>query len=127
MTDKLILYLLPEKLGVCRLESGALLPDWLQGSSFYAVTSTPDETSLVCLEELIPASYPAQKDFRAFKVKGPLDFALTGILASLLNPLAEVGIAVFAISTYDTDYILVRNNKLNQAIEVLSCVATIIR
>jgi uncharacterized protein len=128
MMIKLTLTLLPEKLGICRLHSGAAIPGWLSSTrSFYALTGTADETSLVCREDLIPADYPSEKNFRAFKVEGPLDFSLTGILVSLLKPLADAGIAVFAISTYDTDYILVKNEKLEKAIEVLSAVANIIR
>ena len=128
MPDNLILTLLPEKLGVCRLESGMPLPGWLSKSrSFYSATGTADETSLVCREDLIPENCLSEKDFRALKVEGPLDFSLTGILASLLTPLADAGIAVFTISTYDTDYILVKNDKLEKAIDAISAVATIIR
>ena len=125
---KTVLNLLPEKLGICRLQGNAPLPDWLSSSrNFYAVTGTADETSIVCREELIPAGCPSEKGFYAFRVEGPLDFSLTGILASLLTPLADAGIAVFTISTYDTDYILVKKDKLEKAIDALSAVATVIQ
>lgn len=123
---QLHLTLLPDKLGVCRLDSGAALPDWLRESgSFFSVTGTADETSLVCREELIPANCPSERGFRLFKVEGPLDFSLTGILSSLLNPLAAAGIAVFTISTYDTDYLMIKEDKLEAAISALGTVAKI--
>lgn len=123
---QLHLTLLPDKLGVCRLESGAALPDWLREcGGFFSVTGTADETSLVCREELIPANCLSEKGFRLFKVEGPLDFSLTGILSSLLNPLAAAGIAVFTISTYDTDYLMIKEDKLEAAISALGAVAKI--
>jgi len=125
---KLVLALLPDKLGIYRLDSGVSLPGWLHDySSFYTVTVTADETSIVCREDLIPADCPSEKNFRALKVEGPLDFSLTGILASLLNPLAAEGISVFAVSTYDTDYILVKEENLEKAIGALGSVAVLIR
>ena len=126
--DELVLTLLPEKFGVCRLESGALFPCWLSGScSFFSFTGTAEETSLVCQEDLIPVDCPSERGFRALKIEGPLDFSLTGILASLLNPLVAAGISVFAISTYDTDYVLVKEESLEKALSALSAVSTIIR
>jgi len=118
--------ILPEVLGICRLESGAQFPGWLNGGSgFYSLTGTSDETSIVCRESLIPEGIPAEKKFRAFKVEGPLDFSLTGVLASLLAPLAEAGISVFTLSTYETDYLLVRQENLERAIRALGPVAKI--
>lgn len=125
--EKLTLFLLPYRLGICRLESGSSIPDWLQrNGSIFSITGTEDETSLVCREVLIPADCTAEKGFRALKVKGPLAFGLTGILSSLLNPLADDGISIFAISTYDTDYILIKEEVLNQSITALKDVATVI-
>ena len=124
--DKLKLTLMPEKLGVCRLESGVSPADLPQaGSAFYSVTRTAEETSLVCAEELIPAACPSEKNFRIFKVEGPLDFSLTGILATLLKPLADAAISVFTLSTYDTDYLMVKGENLEKAINALSTVALV--
>ncbi len=115
-------------LGVCRLESGTPLPHWLYDSSnFFSLTGTADETSIVCREDLIPAGFSSEKGFRAIKVEGPLDFGLIGILASLLDPLAEAGISVFVISTYETDYVLVRQGNLEKAIRALEAAAFTIR
>ncbi|MCJ7806707.1 MAG: ACT domain-containing protein [Clostridia bacterium] len=125
---KLTLSIMHEKLGICRLESGLPLPDWVGGSkNFYAITGTADETSIVCREDLIPAGLLSENNFRALKVNGPLAFSLTGILASLLNPLAAAGISVFAVSTYNTDYILIKEKNLEQAIGLLSATMTIRR
>ncbi len=117
---------MPEILGVCRLESGVSSADLPQaGSAFYSVTRTAEETSLVCAEELIPAACPSEKNFRIFKVEGPLDFSLTGILATLLKPLADAAISVFTLSTYDTDYLMVKGENLEKAINALSTVALV--
>ncbi len=124
---KLTVIILPEILGVCRLESGVPFPDWLhESSNFFALIGTVDETSIVCREDLIPAGCPFEKEFRALKVKGPLGFSLTGVLASLLTPLAEAGISVFTLSTYETDYILVKQEHLEKAIRALRSIANII-
>ena len=126
--DKYILTLLPDRLVICRLDSDfpfSGLP--LHESGFYSVTKTDEEISLVCREESIPAGFPLEKDFRLLKVEGPLDFSLTGVLSSLLKPLAGAAIPVFTISTYDTDYILVKDSQLEQALRALSSVAVVNR
>ncbi len=127
MPKKLHLTLLPDKLGVCRLNSGSPIPAWLDGvKNFHSVTVTADEISIVCRESIIPADCLAEKNFRGFRIEGPLDFSLTGLLASLLNPLARSGIAVFTISTFDTDYILVKEDSLEKAITALRPYAEIV-
>lgn len=121
MTDpRLTLSLLPETLAVARLSADAPLPGWVDWSDpFVTVSRTRDEVSVACLEARVPAEQQAERGWRAFKVEGPLDFALTGILARLATPLAEAGISIFAISTYDTDYLLVRAADLGAATAVL--------
>ena len=124
--DKLVLTLLPHAYGVYRLDSNSLVdfPDSPEGG-FFSVTRTADELSIICREELLSEDCAQEKGFRLFKVEGPLDFSLTGILATLLNPLAAAGVAVFTISTYDTDYLMVKAGKLDEAISALSAVAKI--
>ena len=120
--------LLPDRLVICRLDSKfpfSGLP--LHNSGFYSVTKTAEEVSLVCREESIPTGFPVEKDFRLLKVEGPLDFSLTGVLSSLLKPLADAAIPVFTISTYDTDYILVKDGQLEQTLRALSSVADVNR
>ncbi|MGL4966842.1 MAG: ACT domain-containing protein [Inquilinus sp.] len=116
----LTLSLLPETLAVARLPAAATLPGWVDWSDpFVTVSRTRDELSIVCPQARLPTDAQAERGWRGFKVEGPLDFALTGILARLAAPLAEAGISIFAISTYDTDYLLVRAGDLDAATAVL--------
>jgi len=102
------LRLLPGRLAVCRLEADDAVPAWALSSPFLAVTRTKTELSIVCAEARVPEGALAERGFRAFRVAGPLKFSLTGVLSSLLDPLARASIPVFVLSTYDTDYVLVR-------------------
>jgi hypothetical protein len=97
----------PEKIAVVRLGPGAEVPSWAESSSLFSITATARETSLVCAARSVPRKAQQAGPFTAFAVQGPLDFALTGVLARLLEPLADAGISVFTISTFDTDWILV--------------------
>jgi hypothetical protein len=117
---KLTLSLLPGVLAVCRLEKEASIPEWASGGIFSSVTRTGEELSVVCSQGQIPSGIRGEKGWRCLRVEGPLDFSLTGILASLTMSLAQAGISVFAISTYDTDYILVKQENLERAIEALA-------
>ena len=117
---KLELSILPQRFAVCRLDSEDVIPDWLMEHNFWSVTRTHEELSVVLPEASVPASWKSEKGWRCLKVRGPLDFSLTGILASLASPLAEASISIFAISTYGTDYILVRDHDLEEAKKVLS-------
>jgi hypothetical protein len=122
----LTLSLLPETLAVARLPAGAALPGWIDWTDpFVTVSRTRDELSVVCPEARLPAETQAERGWRGFKVEGPLDFALTGILARLAAPLAEAGISIFAISTFDTDYLLVRSGDLDAATAVLQQTNTV--
>lgn len=85
----------------------------------YAITRTRDELSIVCPQADVPPSTFSEPEWRALKVAGPLDFSLTGVLASLAAPLADAGISIFALSTFDTDYLLVKSDVLALAVEVL--------
>ena len=107
----------PEQLAVVRLGPGAPIPAWAESSSIFSVTATAAETSVVCAARNVPKKVPHQRSFTAFAVVGPLDFALTGVLVSLLEPLAAAQISVFPISTYDTDWILVPMPEADRAAE----------
>ena len=113
------LLILPETLAICRLEKDAAIPDWARTGSFVSITRTAEELSIVCPQIQVPAEVKREEGWRGIKVQGPLDFSLTGILASLTTPLAKGGISVFAISTYDTDYLLVKEENLEKTIEIL--------
>ncbi len=107
----------PETLAVVKLGPGAEVPAWAESSSIFSVTATATETSVVCAARSVPKKAPHQAPFTAFEVEGPLDFSLTGILAQLLAPLADEGISVFTLSTFDTDWILVPAGSADAAEE----------
>ena len=95
------------------------MPECLTRARFWSVTRTDEELSVVLPEETVSAGWEAEMGWRCLKVLGPLDFSLTGILTSLTVPLAEAGVSIFAMSTYNTDYILVREGDLEKAKQVL--------
>ena len=119
MVTDIPLIILPNRLAICRLPAEAPLPDWIQPGDIVSIVRTREELSVVCEERYVPPEVKAERGWRAIKVQGPLDFALIGLFASLAIPLSDAGISLFAISTYDTDYILIRENKLGRAVEVL--------
>lgn len=125
----LTLKLLEGRYAVCRLDAGAPVPLSLVTGTheFVSVTRTADELSVVCAESVTPAGAKAETGWRAFKVQGPLDFSLTGVLSSLLGPLAEAKISVFTVATSDTDYILVREPELAAASAVLEQHAEVLK
>jgi hypothetical protein len=98
----------PEKLAIVRLGPGAELPQWAESASLFSVTATATETSVICATRSVPTKTPSIKPLTAFQVQGPLDPDAVGILASLLAPLAEDGIPVYTLSTFDTDWVMVR-------------------
>jgi uncharacterized protein len=109
--EKLALTKHAEKLGVVRLGPGADLPGWASSATLVSITATAAETSIVCSYSAIPKKAKPEGPFTPYQVEGPLDFALTGILSALLQPLSEAEISVFTISTFDTDWILVPQPK----------------
>ena len=115
----LTLTVLPESFAICRLSVDEAVPEWAMLGEFVSITHTSDELSIVCAEENVPSDVKADRSWRALKVEGPLDLALTGILASLAQPLAKAQINIFAVSTFDTDYLLVTGYNLFRACEVL--------
>ena len=119
----LTLSVLPESLAICWLERDATVPEWagddIATGGFVSITRTCDELSIVCNERNVPSGVKVDRGWRVLKVEGPLDLSLTGILASIAVPLAEAQINIFAISTFDTDYVLVKAEKLDRAIGVL--------
>ncbi len=111
---------MPERLAVCRIASGSELPAWAMGGTFRSVSWTHDEVSIVCEESLVPEGIKSERGWRGLKVEGPLDFALTGILLMIAEPLARAGISIFAISTFDTDYVLVKDRVFAEAQKILA-------
>jgi hypothetical protein len=117
---KRILLLGSETLSICRLEKNAPIPEWALTGEFFSITRTAEELSVVCPQNQVPPGVQKQDGWKVLQVEGPLDFSLTGVLASLTGPLAKEGISVFAISTYDTDYLLVKQELLEKAIDILT-------
>jgi len=115
---RLELEVLDEELVVWRLPPEEPIPRAGQGR-FWSVTRTTDELSVVSSAELAPPGVPQESGWRCLGVKGPLDFGMTGVLASLAAPLAEAGISIFVLSTFDTDYLLVKSRQLDMAKVVL--------
>jgi hypothetical protein len=113
------IHILTNRLAVCRLPSGSPVPTWASGN-FIAVVQTAHETSIVCDKEVVPVDVQCQPGWAALMVVGPLDFALTGVLAAIAVPLADAGVSIFAVSTFDTDYILIPIDRLAIAVRTLS-------
>ena len=118
--SNLALSVLPDALAICRLSSDVPKPDWALAGDFFSITRTADELSIVCPQSNVPPEIQCDRDWRCLKVEGPLDLSLIGILASLTVPLARMGICIFVVSTYDTDYVLVKEKRLEEAVLVLS-------
>lgn len=117
---RLPLELLEDTLAVCRLPPDAPVPAWTEHSHRFLTTSrTGEELSITAVQRAVPAGVRCERDYRALRVRGPLPLDLIGILAAIADPLAEAGLSIFAISTYDTDYVLVKAPDLAAAVAAL--------
>lgn len=118
---RLKLRLLKNSYNIYKLNPNQAVPELLfKSPHFFSVTKTDEELSVVCESSIIIHNFTdCQKDFKALKVEGILDFSLSGILYRLAKPLKKAQISIFAISTYNTDYLLVRSDAINKAISVL--------
>jgi hypothetical protein len=114
------LTLLDGLLAICRLDPSDEVPTWVTASPFFSISRTLDELSIVCPEAQLPEGVRAERGWRALKLEGPFDLSLTGVLVSILAPLADAAIGIFALSTYDTDYVLVRSEKVENVAAILS-------
>jgi uncharacterized protein len=119
LTD-LPLVILPDRLAVCRLSADAPHPDWARSGDLLALVQTSDELSIVCTERYVPPDVRAERGWRALQVQGPLEFAMVGVLASIVVPLARTGVSVFVLSTFDTDFVLVKEDALDRAVSALT-------
>ena len=114
------LKLLADPMAVCRLDPASAVPDWIDRSAFYSVTRTDQELTIVCAAALVAQGTTSETGWRCLRVEGPLDFSETGIIFSLTQPLAKNNISVFVISTFDTDYFMVKETDLAKTIDVLT-------
>ena len=113
------LRVLPQHLAVVQLPPRSEIPEWVTRSDFFSVTSYSNELSIFCDESVVPSDRESLGGWRAFYVDGVIDLDLAGILTSLAVPLATKQISIFSISTHDTDFLVVRETDLEEAIEVL--------
>jgi hypothetical protein len=117
--SKLTVSILPEHLAICRLDAGASVPVWAEQGTFVSVTRTREELTVICPEDRIAPEVEASRNWRAFRLQGPFDLNLVGLLVSVAAPLAQAGVSILPIGTYDTDYVLVRQTQLEAAIRAL--------
>jgi hypothetical protein len=115
----LSLIVLEDAFAVCRLEPDAPIPPWASTGPLFSITRTADELSIVSRQDAVPDAIQCERDWRCLRVAGTISLSVVGVLASLTAPLAEAGISVFAISTFDTDYLLVNENDLAAAVHAL--------
>ena len=107
----------PEKMVVAGLPAGAEVPTWAESASLFSISATATETTVVCAGRSVPKKVKHEGPFTAFAVEGPMDISESGVLHTLLGPLAEAEISVFTISTYPTDWILVPTGRAEAAAE----------
>ncbi|HEV2093281.1 MAG TPA: ACT domain-containing protein [Rubrobacter sp.] len=117
--EELRLSLLAVHVSVCRLDTESKIPDWAVESGFFSVTRTTEELSVVCPEGSVPEDVRCEGGWRVLKLEGPFGFSEVGVLVSVAGPLAGAGVSVFAVSTYDTDYVLVKEEQLRPAVAAL--------
>ena len=110
---------LEQTFAVCRFAPTYSLPTWVFESEFFSITRTLEELSIVCIEAQVPPDVKAEFGWKGFMLEGPFAFGLTGILTSVLVPLAEAQIGIFAFSTFDTDYVLVKEADFDGALAAL--------
>ena len=109
---------MPGEFAVCRLVSDAPIPGWIGPEPFLSITRTADELSIVCLAAQVPDGIKAEKGWLCLKLVGPFPFSMTGVLASFLDPLRS-SIPIFAISTFDTDYVLIKEEFAAASLDLL--------
>ncbi|WP_426227755.1 ACT domain-containing protein [Pararhizobium sp. DWP3-4] len=119
MTHKLLIRLVDAEYAITRLKIGTPLPDWLPGAGFWAVSSSREEMTLVCRAARIPSNIQSSGGWRCFRIEQHFTLDIPGILASVLNPLSEAGVGIFANSTFSTDYIFIIGSDLDKALAAL--------
>jgi hypothetical protein len=114
------LTLLAERVALCRFAPDAPVPGWTDGArQFLTVSRTPTELSVIADERVVPNDIEAQRGYYVLRVEGPLPLDLIGVFAALASPLADAGIPIFPVATYDTDYLLVRDAEIERALATL--------
>ncbi len=104
---------------ICKLDQDAEFPEWAAYGEFFSITRTTHELSIICLFEQVPEQIHCQPGWRVLKIEGPFEFSEIGVLAAITGPLAEAQISLLTISTFDTDYIFLQEDKYLQALQIL--------
>lgn len=104
---------------VVRFAPDAAVPEWATNGAFSSITRTSDELSIVCPAENVPADVPSPHRWICLKLEGPFPFSQTGVLLSFIEPLSSKGIPIFAMATYDTDYVLIPEEFSGAALRIL--------
>ena len=104
---------------IVRLAPEAPVPAWATEGEFNSITRTPEELSIVCAAENVPAEINSPHHWMCLKLEGPFPFSQTGVLLSFIEPLSSKGIPIFAVSTYDTDYVLIQEEWAGAALNAL--------
>lgn len=115
----LTLTLLKQTCAVCQLPPDHPIPTATRVGELHAVLCAPDEITVVCASEAAPSNAKIEDGWRALKLEGPFPFHLTGILRSVLEPLQAAGVSIFALSTFNTDYVLIAAKNLDRAVHAL--------
>jgi hypothetical protein len=115
----LAIMVLEQTFAVCRLGADAPVPAWTTAGEFCSITRTRGELSVVCAEECVPEGVKCERGWRCLRVAETIEFSVLGVLASLAVPLAEAGVSIFVLSTFDTDYLLIKAENLPRALEAL--------
>lgn len=105
---------------IARLDRSAPIPSWAEGDGFVSVSRSGDELSVVCRSERVPAEIQHDAGWVSFKFQGPFAFDETGIALAVIQPLSDAGIGIFLVSTFDTDYLLLKQENVNQAVALLT-------
>jgi uncharacterized protein len=117
------LQILDGEYSVSRMAASQSIPGWADGEGFVSISRTPDELSIVCVSARVPIEDPevrSESGWKCLQLVGPFAFTLTGILLGVLKPLADAGIGIFAVSTFDTDYVMVKQLQLADTITALT-------
>ncbi|GER90205.1 amino acid-binding protein [Dictyobacter vulcani] len=124
---RLVLALQPDMLAICRLEPTAYIGNDVLNGNFVAITKTDEELSIICPQENMPEEAIYTKGWRCLRIEGPFSHDTSGILASVLAPLAEAHLSVFTATTFDTGHVLVKEENLNRAIQILTQTGHVVR
>jgi hypothetical protein len=120
MEKSFVMSVLKDDYIICRLDAFEGIPEWIKDSPFYSITQTSEELSVVCEKNTAQQKLTCEEDWKCMRIHGPLGFSETGIISTLTSMLAQNDISVFVISTYETDYILLKKMNLAKAAKILT-------